>query len=27
LLERRVLTAEERSLLDEFRREQDSGRV
>lgn len=26
LLERRVLTAEERSLLDEFRREQDSGR-
>ena len=27
LLERRVLTAEERSLLDEFRREQESGRV
>lgn len=27
LLERRVLTAEERSLLDEFRREQNSGRV
>ncbi len=27
LLERRVLTAEERSLLDEFRREQDSGRI
>ena len=27
LLERRVLTAEERALLDEFRREQDSGRV
>ena len=27
LLERRVLTAEERLLLDEFRREQDSGRV
>ena len=27
LLERRALTAEERSLLDEFRREQDSGRV
>ncbi len=27
LLERRVLTAEERELLDEFRREQDSGRV
>jgi tRNA (guanine37-N1)-methyltransferase len=27
LLERRVLTAEERELLDEYRREQDSGRV
>lgn len=27
LLERRVLTPEERSLLDEFRREQHSGRV
>jgi tRNA (guanine37-N1)-methyltransferase len=27
LLERRVLTAEERSLLDEYRREQDSGRI
>jgi len=27
LLERRVLTAEERVLLDEYRREQDSGRV
>jgi tRNA (guanine37-N1)-methyltransferase len=27
LLERRVLTAEERALLDEFRRELDSGRV
>ena len=27
LLERRVLTAEERLLLDEFRREQNSGRV
>lgn len=27
LLERRVLTAEERSLLDEFRREQDGGRI
>jgi tRNA (guanine37-N1)-methyltransferase len=27
LLDRRVLTAEERELLDEYRREQDSGRV